>query len=84
MVQRQFKPEAVDENTLRLAAPNLPAFEVALRPGGDSSGWLAAIYRLPAAEGEHKALLAESPHTHADRNEAWQVGFELLREAVVV
>jgi hypothetical protein len=82
MLQRQVKVEEVDEQTLRLKAPNLPTYELSIRPAGDAPGWHAVLYY---AEGDAERQLSAQTSTPArDVQAAWEAGFELYRQTVIV
>jgi hypothetical protein len=80
LVQRQVKTEPVNEETLRLIAPNLPAYEIGIK--AVDAGWSGVLYRPPGGEGE-RILIAESD-TLAERDDAWDAAFELYRQHVIV
>jgi hypothetical protein len=79
MVQRQVKAETVDERTLRLKAPNLPAHEIAVAPNADGSGWTATLYR---GEPERREI-ASRPAAQPTAASALQTGYELFRQLVI-
>jgi hypothetical protein len=81
VVQRQVKVEPVDECTVRLQAPNLPAYELALRPVSGAPGWTVVLYRTEGGGERHP--VAESDAL-ADQPSAWEAAFELYRQHVVV
>jgi hypothetical protein len=83
MAQRQIKLEPVNDTTLQLKAPNLPAFELALNPAEGRPGYRLAMYELPLAGGD-KVLRAETPAGGADLPGAWQWAFEYFRQHVII
>ena len=83
MSQRQVKAEPINDTTVRLNAPQLPPYEIEIRPAGAPGSWSAALFRSPAAEGE-RALIAEAPYPLDKKWSAWEAAFELYRQHVVV
>ncbi len=83
VLQRQVKTEQVSEDTLRLNAPNLPTYDIAVQPATDSQLWRAVLYRLADADGD-KVLTAESDPPLPSRQSAWEAAFELYRQHVIV
>jgi hypothetical protein len=81
MKQRQVKAEPVNDNTLRIVAPQLPVYEIEVRPLGEY--WAAAVYQTPT-EGAERKLVTESTSPQDNKWHAWEAGFELYRQAVVV
>jgi len=79
MLQRQVKTEQLDERTLRLKAPNLPAHEIALAPADNGGGWTAVLYRC---EPERKEI-ASAPAPMPDAATALQTAYELYRQHVI-
>lgn len=82
LLQRQVKVEPVRDDALRLSAPNLPVYEVAIRPEADAA-WSAALYRLPNS-GAESLLIAESAPGLESQEAAWAAAFELYRQHVIV
>lgn len=82
MKQRQVKAELVNETTVRLAAPQLPVYELEVRRTGDDHRWHAAVYEAPPEGGERK-LLTEFSAPFDSPMTAWEAGYELFRKAVL-
>ena len=82
MRQRQIKLEPVNDTTVALKTPNLPPYELVLRPLDGSHGYPVAIFSVPA-DGQ-KALVAEQFSETADAATAWQYAFELFRQKVII
>jgi threonyl-tRNA synthetase len=81
--QRQVKVEPVNETTMKLAAPQLPAYEAAIQPAPDAGGWYGVLYGPPDAGGQ-KALIAQAQQAVSAEADAWEVAFELYRRHVIV
>ncbi len=81
VLQRQVKIEPVGEETLRLTAPNLPAYELGVK--WSEVGWVGALSRPPTGEGP-RVLLAESDRPLPSAELAWDAAFELYRQHVIV
>jgi hypothetical protein len=76
--QRQGKMENLDDNTLRLTAPNM--IEGVIRVRHEENGqWAGAL--LASATGPE---LASTPPIYATPQEAWDAAFELHRRRNVV
>jgi hypothetical protein len=82
MVQRQVKAEPVGEEALLLKTPNLPTFQVGVRPRTDGPGWFAQLHSVSAAG--DRVLIRESPEALMNRSTAWQFAFELFRQEVII
>jgi hypothetical protein len=83
MQQRQVKAEPINETTLKISAPQLPTYEIEIRPIAGTSEWTAAVHRA-AVEGSERRLVAEAARPQPHKWGAWEAGFELYRQAVVV
>ena len=83
MQQRQVKAEPLNDTTLKIAAPQLPVYEIEIRPVAGSSEWSAAVFQ-PTPEGGERKLIAETSSPESHKWGAWEAGFELYRQAVVV
>ncbi|MCS6977392.1 MAG: hypothetical protein NZM31_10350 [Gemmatales bacterium] len=82
MKQRQVKAELVNDSTVRLAAPQLPAYELEVRPTGDDHRWSAAVYEA-APEGGERKLITQYSDSFDSPMTAWEAGYELFRKAVL-
>ena len=82
MLQRQIKAENVNDMTLRLVAPNLPTYEISVMPLPTGPGWRVAVDRLNADGGRVPVVYTETPFDKVEG--AWQAGFELYRQRVIV
>lgn len=82
MRQRQIVAEPVNEHTVRLTGPILPACEVTVQPGAgeETTGYLL---RVEKANEAGKEVIAEAKSS-LPREEAWQAAFELYRQQVIV
>jgi hypothetical protein len=81
MVQRQIKQDVVTDTAVRLSAPNLPTCEVSVVPVTVGPGWRISVDKVTEGGREHLA------HTEVkfDTSEAaWQAGYELYRQRVIV
>lgn len=81
MVQRQIKQEVVNDTTVRLNGPNLPTCEVTVVPVTVGPGWRIAVDRLAEPAREH---LAHTEVQFDNSDAAWQAGYELYRQRVIV
>jgi hypothetical protein len=82
MKQRQIRVEPVDECTVRLSGPQLPTYELELRPAGNDRTWSTVLYQL-TGEGGSRTQIAEDTSTHPDSATAWEAAFELFRRSVI-
>ncbi len=80
VLQRQVKVEEAGPETLRLTAPNLPPYELVLRPIESSPNLSAALYRING----DKLLITQRETDYDNPNQAWNVAFELYRQYVIV
>ncbi len=78
--QRQVKVEEAGPETLRLTAPNLPPYELALQPVENSPNLSAALYRING----DKLLITQRETDYDNPNQVWNVAFELYRQYVIV
>ena len=76
--QRQAKAEPAGENTYRLFGPNLPDVFLSIRKGANGR-WLAAM----RYEADGPDVAATEPLFEREY-EAWETGFELYRNLVIV
>ena len=76
--QRQGKMENLDENTLRLTAPNMLEGIIRILPE-DNGRWAAALLASPTGP-----ELTRSPTSFATPQEAWEAAFESHRTHNVV
>lgn len=83
MKQRQVKAEQVNDATVRLAAPQLPVYELEVRPTGDDHRWLAVVYEA-APEGGERKLVTQYSASFDSPMTAWEAGYELFRKAVLI
>ena len=77
-VLRQGKAEPAGENVLRLKAPNLPEWHIAIKKG-ENGLWAGAVRK----QADGPDVDATDPK-YDDPNDAWNAAFELYREKVVV
>jgi hypothetical protein len=82
MRQRQIVAEPVNEHTVRLTGPILPACEVTVQPGGNAEN-ASYLLRVEKVSDAGKEVLAEATSS-LPREEAWQAAFELYRQQVIV
>ena len=80
MRQRQIKAEPIGETAMKLIAPNLPVYKLAIEPA--PTGWKAFVHQL-SAEGA-KVLLAEREFSASGLEAAWQNAYELFRQQVII
>jgi hypothetical protein len=83
MHQRQVKAEEVNDQTLRLRAPNLPTYELTVEPAGGVD-WNLALCQVPAEEGGPRTLCSQAAGAYASAEAAWDAAYELYRQYVIV
>lgn len=81
MTQRQIKQEAVDDTTVRLTGPVLPTCDVAVVPVTVGPGYRISVEKV-LENGKERLAHTEVPFENI--NAAWQAGFELYRQRVIV
>lgn len=81
MMQRQIKPQVVNETTVRLEGPLLPDCEISVVPVTVGPGFRISVDRLTEKGKDHLAH-TEAPFENIEA--AWQTGYELYRQRVVV
>jgi len=82
MKQRQIRVEPVDECTVRLSGPQLPTYELQVRPAGADQTWSTVLYQL-SGEGGSRTQITEDTSSHPDTATAWEAAFELFRRLVI-
>ena len=82
MLQRQVKAESVNEHTLRLVGPNLPTCEVSVLPITVGPGWRVVVAKSDAEN--KRTTLVQTETSFESPEAAWQSGFELYRQRVIV
>lgn len=81
LLQRQIKQEPVNDTTLRLTGPNLPTYDIAVVPVTTGPGYRVSVDRV----GEGGATHIAHTEVHFENIEAaWQAGYELYRQRVIV
>ncbi|HMP02725.1 MAG TPA: hypothetical protein PKC45_09530 [Gemmatales bacterium] len=81
-LQRQITSESVDEHTVRLTGPILPVCEVRVAPSEPGPGHQVAVTRVDASGAKEEVIQTVVPAT--EPLAAWQAGFELYRQHVIV